>query len=114
MLRVYCSPLGGRMGGYSRSRLFLPERLELRLVRQFDVHRHLVARHVLLHPSAVVVAHNLYVRHIVRRDVPRRQVVLAAQQVHALDIELRDGLAHVADAAVLRHIHARQPLQSVL
>ena len=65
-------------------------------------------------PSAVVVAHYLHLRHIVRRDVPRRQVVLAAQQVHALDVELRDGLAHVADAAVLRHVHARQPLQSVL
>ena len=98
----------------ARSRFLLPERLELRLVRQFDVHRHLVARHVLLHPSAVVVAHYLHVRHIVRWDVPRRQVVLASQQVHALDVELRDGLAHVADAAVLRHVHTRQPLQSVL
>ena len=96
------------------SRLLLPERLKLRLVRQFDVHRHLVARHVLLHPSAVMITHYLHLRHIVRRDVPRRQVVLAAQQVHALDVELRDGLAHVADAAVLRHVHARQPLQSVL
>ena len=65
-------------------------------------------------PSAVVVAHNLYVRHIVRRDVPRRQVVLAAQQIHALDVKLRDGLAHVADGTALRHVHARQPLQSVL
>ena len=98
----------------ARSRFLLSERLELRLVRQFDVHRHLVAWHVLLHPSAVVVAHYLDIRHVVRRDVPRRQVVLAAQQVHALDIELRDRLAHVADAAVLRHIHTRQPLQSVL
>ena len=98
----------------ARSRLLLPERLELCLVRQFDVHRHLVARHVLLHPSAVVVAHYLHLRHVVRRDVPRRQVVLASQHVQPLDVELRDRLAHVADAAVLRHVHARQPFQSVL
>ena len=62
----------------------------------------------------MVVAHNLHLRHIVCRDVPRCQVVLAAQQVQALDVELRDGRAHVTDGTALRHIHTRQPLKSVL
>ncbi len=110
---VMTLPFGrGREGTYPR--LFLSEWLEFRLLRQFDVHRHLVARHVLLHPSAVVVAHNLHLCHIVCRDVPRCQVVLAAQQVQALDVELRDGRAHVTDGTALSHIHTRQPLQSVL
>ena len=62
----------------------------------------------------MVVAHYLHLRHIVRRNVPRRQVVLAAQHVQPLDVELRDGLAHVADGTALRHVHARQPFQPVL
>ena len=53
----------------SSPHLFLSERLELRLVRQLDVHRHLVAWHILLHTPAVMVAHDLHVRHIVSRDV---------------------------------------------
>ena len=98
----------------SSARLFLPERLELRLVRQPDVHRHLVARHVLLHPSSVVVAHYLHLRHVVRRDVPRRQVVLATQHVQSLDVELRDGLTHITDGTALCHVHAWQSPQPVL
>ena len=96
------------------SRFFLSERLELSLLAQFDVHRHLVARYVLLHASAVVVAHDFHVRHVVRRDVPRCQVIFATQQVQTLDVELRDGLAHVADGTTLRHIHTWQAFQSVL
>ena len=98
----------------ARSRFLLSERLELRLVRQFDVHRHLVARHVLLHPSAVVITHYLHLRHVVRRDVPRGQIVLAAQHVQPLDVKLRDGLAHITDGSARRHVHARQPFQPVL
>ena len=61
-----------------------------------------------------MVAHDLHVCHVVRRDVPRGEVVLAAQQVKPLYVELRDGLAHIADGTALSHVHSREPFQTVL
>ena len=62
----------------------------------------------------MVVAHNLHLSHIVGREVSGGQVVSAAQQVEALDVELRDGFTHIADGTTRGHIDARQALQTIL
>ena len=94
--------------------LLLSEGLELCLLRQLDVHRYLVARELLVYLAAMVVAHYLYIRHIVGRDVSCGEAVLATQEVQPLDVELRDCLAHIADATALRYIYPRQALQAIL
>ena len=72
----------------SYASLLLSEGFELRLVRQFYVHRHLITWQVFFDFARVVVSYDFHVRHIVGRNISGCEVIFSSQEVESLDIEL--------------------------
>ena len=56
---------------------------------------------------------DLHFLHILGRKVLGQQGITASEQVHALHVEIADGLPVVVDVPALAHLHPRHPFEHV-
>ena len=90
------------------------EPLVARLLIELQVESHLLrVQFAPQRPHRLVILHQLGRLHGACVQIIVHLVIAAARHVHTFYQEVVDGLALVADGAVLRHVDAGQPLQHI-